>query len=137
MLGRLTPRLYFDPWHFVEDDERWATIDLEDWSRRTYTWEQDPLTGLLDLTQHPETTYEDGTGDCEDYAVLAASVLVSRGTEPVSIGFVYRLRSWYAHVVAFTDGRVYSSGEIIDTDFETYASQFDLAITTDLVGRKS
>lgn len=119
-LRNWTPFVALAPHRYVKNSDQFATLDLESWSDE-YTWEQDEWNGLLDFATPPEKTVASKYGDCEDYALVAASHLYSNNTE-VSLAFVFS-SSALAHVVAHTDETIYSSGTIINATMDEYIEQ--------------
>lgn len=112
-IRRWTPLTFLFPGRYVERGPFWSTFDLEGWSRSVYTWTEDPWNGVRDFAGRPSKTVSRGEGDCEDYALVAASWALARGYEGVGIAFCWESsRPWPTHVVAFDDERVYSSGDI-------------------------
>ncbi|MFD1686736.1 hypothetical protein [Halobellus litoreus] len=114
-LRRWTPLTYLFPNRYVDRDPFWAEFDFEQWSESTYEWTEDPWNGFRDFAQRPAETVSRGTGDCEDYSLVAASWMVAQGREGTGIAFCWEpSRPWPTHVIAFEDGRVYSSGNITE-----------------------
>lgn len=110
---RWTLLTFLFPGRYVERGPFWPTFDLEEWSRSVYTWNEDPWNGFRDFAGRPSDTVSRGEGDCEDYALVAASWALARGHDGVGIAFCWESsRPWPTHVVAFDDERVYSSGDI-------------------------
>jgi transglutaminase-like putative cysteine protease len=111
ILHRQTIFIWIAPWWFVETDPEFAVVDLARWGEEKYDWTQDPLGGAIDTVRYPRDVLETGDGDCEDYAVFAASVLASRGVE--DLAFVSCTKGWIPdHTVLYADGNVYSNGTI-------------------------
>jgi hypothetical protein len=112
-LRRWTPLTFLFPRRYVARDRSWAEFDLETWSRTEYEWREDAWNGFRDFARRPADTVSQGEGDCEDYALVAASWAASRGRDDVGLAFCWEsTRPWPTHVVAFDDRRVYSSGHI-------------------------
>lgn len=118
---RWTPLLFAAPRRFVERSEFWAGVNLHHWSESDYVWIQDDLNGYADTVRDPRATYERGEGDCEDYALVAACVLHSRGC--LNLKFVVLSRGYLPEHTVLYDAnrhRVYSSGQIHDQSLEEY-----------------
>ena len=119
------PRVYVDP-------EATTDLDFEEWSN-DFTWRQDDWNGLKDFAQPVRETISSERGDCEDYALVAASSLIERGYNNVQIGFCFN--TWHGlpyprHVVAYHANTVYSSGSIYNKTKSEYIdwSEYDYAI---------
>lgn len=120
-LRRWTPLTFLFPARYVEWDERWTAFDLGEWSDSTYEWTQDPWNGVSDFAQRPAETVETGRGDCEDYALVAASWALVNGHEGVGLAFCWEPPyPWPRHVIAFDDERVYSSGHISEESVDEW-----------------
>lgn len=122
-----TALTYAFPTLCVNTDYDWAGFDLDEFSE-SFEWTSDPLNGYWDVVQPVEETLETKHGDCDDYAAVIASYLVSETTQPVAMTFLWRGRVPLPdHAVIHVPGRVYSSGTIIDDPLESYAeeSQYD------------
>lgn len=112
-LPRWTPLVFAAPDRFVEVDDTWAAFPFERWSRRAYEWTSDGWNGFRDVARHPVETTALNRGDCEDYALVAASWARSAGRADVGLGFCWEWPyPWPTHVVAYDDERVYSSGDV-------------------------
>ncbi|MFB6296013.1 MAG: hypothetical protein ABEH66_04130 [Halobacteriales archaeon] len=123
-LTRWTPLTYVAPGLFVDDGEFWADFDLEEWSRTTYEWTQDPWNGFLDVAKRPRETVADGTGDCEDYALVAASWAAAQGRNGIGLAFCWETPyPWPRHAIAFDAERVYSSGSITESSVDDWVAQ--------------
>ena len=122
-LRRWTPLLFSSPKSYVEESEFWADIEFEQWSDEEYEWVKDNWNGVRDFVQEPRTTYEKGEGDCEDYALVAASVLVSRGRTDLHFAVVTS-RVVPEHFVLYDADRerVYSSGTIHEKPLDEYVA---------------
>lgn len=124
MIRRWTPLFIVDPSRYVEsvpDD-----FDIATWD---YEWDRDPFKGRLDFVSPVEKTIERGHGDCEDYAVVAASWLDSRGDDYE----FYVCLSWWppkGHVIVYDGTRTYSSGVIREETVEEYAerTEYDVVL---------
>lgn len=123
-LHRWTPLVFAFPDYYVERSAFWADVDLVDWSRQTYEWTQDDWNGVRDFAQSARKTYETGQGDCEDYALVAASVLASRDRSDLHFAIVSG-GVLPEHFVLYDAGdqRVYSSGRIYDATFAEYLDE--------------
>lgn len=114
-LRRWTPLIIIAPGRYLSADPFWEAFDLEDWSADTYEWTADPWNGFLDLAKRPAETVSAGRGDCEDYALVAASWAIATGHEGVGLGFCWQVPyPWPTHAIAFDAERVYSSGEVFE-----------------------
>ncbi len=112
-LRRWTPFTFLVPQRYVDDGRFWAEFDLEAWAADRYDWDQDPWNGLRDFAKRPRETVRDEEGDCEDFALVAASWAVAHDREDVGLAFCWKWPyPWPRHVVAYDADRVYSSGEI-------------------------
>jgi hypothetical protein len=116
MLLRWTPLLFLVPGRFVQTDAFWRTVVLD---QLDHEWTRDGWRGLKDTVSDPYTTLLDGRGDCEDYAVLAASARRASGAA-VALAFCWQDRPWPTHVVASDGDRVYSSGRIHEQSLEDW-----------------
>lgn len=114
MIHRYGPLVIIRPKAYVKENDRWAAFDLEEWTENVYDYRQDPLSGLVDYVNYPSETVERGSGDCEDYAVLAASCRLSSGADRVGIAACAAWRERTFHAFAYDDTKVYSSGEITE-----------------------
>jgi hypothetical protein len=117
---RWTPFVFTWPRRYVGRGDRWATFDFDGWST-TYEWSEDEWNGWLDVARRPDDTITERTGDCEDYALVAASWALAQGRTPVGLGFCFPSRAPVPrHVVAYDRDRVYSSGEIREESLDDY-----------------
>jgi hypothetical protein len=134
-LHRLTFLVFAFPNYYVDNDpEFWGDINIIDWSFE-FDWEKDDWNGMKDIATKPRTTFSSKAGDCEDYALVAASWCVSNNRSGVGLGFCFdRFRA--EHVIAFDDERIYSSGVIRDETPEEYIrdSDYDRVIRRGVVG---
>lgn len=120
-LQRWTPFVMLVPQRYVDRDEDWEAIDLLEWSQEDYEWTEDPWNGYRDFAQPPRETLREGKGDCEDYALVAASWAVAQGRSGIGLGFCWELPyPWPTHVIAFDDERVYSSGEVFHQSVDAW-----------------
>lgn len=122
----LTPRRYLGSPNELD----WKDVNIELFSDN-YIWEQDTWNGLIDVAQSPRETLRRYAGDCEDYALLIATVLNARG-EDVRLGFCFPKYSPIPrHVIAYTDTRVFSSGVIREGSVEDFVrvSKYDWFIS--------
>lgn len=118
--------VYLSPENYLSDKEIVTNLDLEEWSREKYQWQQDGWNGLKDFARDPAETVFIKRGDCEDYALVAASWGHYNGYD-VTLGFCMD-KVIPRHVVTEFDGDVYSSGVIYrDKTIEEFIemSQFD------------
>ena len=110
---RWTPFVFAAPDRYVSRDDFWTEFDLAEWSSSAYDWTGDPWHGYRDFAQTPLELLATGCGDCEDYALLAASWALAQGRENVGLGFCWLWPyPWPRHVIAYDDEYVYSSGRI-------------------------
>jgi hypothetical protein len=122
-VGRWTPFVVLRPRRYVGRGRQWAALDIEAWSER-YEWHEDEWNGWLDVARRPDDTVAAETGDCEDYALVAASWALARGRTPVGLGVCFD--SWLPiprHAVAYDRDRVYSSGEITAESLDEYVDR--------------
>lgn len=130
-LSRWTPLVVLFPERYLSDDDLWRYFDLETWSRTAYEWTGDDWNGLLDLARRPHETLGAGTGDCEDYALLAASWALARDRPGVGLGVCWEWPyPWPTHAVAYDEAFVYSSGEIREESVGTFVerSRYDYCL---------
>lgn len=112
-LRRWTPFVMLRPGWYVSRDGFWEGFDLFEWAASVYEWTEDRWNGFLDVARHPERTVSEGRGDCEDFALVAASWALARGNDGVGLGFCFEWpRPWPTHAIAYDDARIYSSGYI-------------------------
>ena len=132
-LTNWTPFVMLAPTRYVRYSRWWSRFDLEGWSQEEYEWVEDGWNGLKDFATRPEETINTNTGDCEDYALVAASVLHSRDL-PTYLTFCWNW-SGTMHMVAHTPNYVYSSGNILEKDIEQYIedSEYTHSITRHVV----
>ena len=118
---RWTPLTMLFPERYVDTSEFWAEFDLEEWSASQYDWTRDSWNGFRDFAKRPVETISEDIGDCEDYALVAASWAVAHGRAGVGLGFCWDLPyPWPRHVIAFDDDTVYSSGDIVKESVTQY-----------------
>lgn len=134
-LGRWTPFTFVAPRRYAEgsgDEARfWSAFDIEEWARQQYDWTQDPWNGFLDFASRPRETIETGTGDCEDFALVAISWALAQDREGVGLAFCWEFPyPWPRHVIAFDDERVYSSGNIVETSVDEWveSSKYEFSL---------
>jgi len=130
-LDRWTPFAVVWPERYVSDDEDlWSSLDIEDWSRREYEWIEDDWNGFLDFARRPHETLASGRGDCEDYALVAASWALANDRPGVGLAVCWEWPyPWPRHAIAYDDERVYSSGHITEESVEEYAERDGFAFT--------
>lgn len=129
--GWWTPFTFLFPWRYVETGEPWSSLDLDDWSADEYDWIADDWNGFKDFASPPRETLDLGEGDCEDYALVAASWALTHGRDGVGIAFcIEKPRVWPTHVIAFDEERVYSSGYITTQSVDSWLdnSDYDYAL---------
>lgn len=120
-LTRWTPLTYIAPEQYVDSADFWADFDLEQWSQTNYEWTEDPWNGFGDFARRPQDTVTTGTGDCEDYALVAVSWAIAQGREGVGLAFCWESPyPWPRHAIAFDEERVYSSGTIWDKSVDEW-----------------
>lgn len=119
-----TPLLYVWPRRYIDNSHTVRRLNFDRWSKG-FEWEQDGWNGLKDVAERPQVTISMQSGDCEDYALVAASWAYARQRHPVKLAFCFPEGSPIPrHVVAADKYRVYSSGEIYeDTSVEEYVEQ--------------
>lgn len=99
---------------YLDESYDWERFDIETWSEEEYDWRRDPWNGVRDFVNRPEETVETGRGDCDDYALVAASWASAVGREGVGMAVCGSSRVLPQHMVAFDSERTYSSGTIHD-----------------------
>lgn len=120
-LRRWTPFVFLFPDRYVSRDASWEEFDLQSWSSDEYVWTEDPWNGFRDFARRPEQTLKENLGDCEDYALVAASWAIAQGRENVGFGFCWEPPyPWPRHAITFDDDYVYSSGEIIEASVDEW-----------------
>lgn len=126
-----TPFTFLFPSRYVDTGESVASLDLESWSRAEYDWVSDAWNGFRDFAKPPSKTLDDEEGDCEDYALVAASWALANDRPGVGLAFcIEKPKVWPTHVIAFDDERVYSSGNISAESVESWleGSDYDYAL---------
>lgn len=120
-----TPLVFVYPKRYIDASETIRRLNFERWSKE-FVWEQDEWGGWLDVAQKPQETLHAVRGDCEDYALVAASWAYAR-RRGASIAFCFPKGSPIPrHVVAADNSRVYSNGNIYeDTSLDEYIQQSD------------
>lgn len=112
-LHRWTPFTFLFPNRYVESDAYWADFTFQEWAREQYEWNQDSWNGFRDFATPPAETVRQDRGDCEDFALVAASWAVSNNRSDVGLGMCWESpRPWPTHVIAYDSEFVYSSGNI-------------------------
>lgn len=120
-LDRWTPLTFVFPEKYVEDDLFWQTFDIVSWSRNEFSWMQDGWNGYRDFAKEPRQTVHDRYGDCEDYALVAASWALSNNREPVTLGFCWeKWKPHPTHVVCHDGEQLFSSGRVLPSTREAY-----------------
>lgn len=130
-LDRWTPLVFLRPGRYVSRDGFWREFDLREWSDGDYEWTEDPWNGFRDFARRPADTVAGGVGDCEDYALVAASWAVARDRPGVGLGFCWEWPyPWARHVIAYDDECVYSSGDVRRESVGAYVdrSQYDYCV---------
>lgn len=119
--ARWTPLTMIAPGRYVDRSSMWQDFPFREWSRTEYTWTQDDWNGIRDFASEPHETTELGEGDCEDYALVAASWALAQGHDGVGLGFCFEWPSpWPTHAIAFDAERVYSSGTVTETSVDEW-----------------
>lgn len=91
------------------------------WSK-DFTYKSDPGAPYGNLIKPVEHTYEDKTGDCEDYALVMASWGIAEGSEDMKLAWLWAEGDIApSHVVATDGDHVYSSGVILHMNISEYA----------------
>lgn len=122
------PFLFLFPQSYI-NPQRTTDIVLPRWSVDDYTYNSDEGWWLFgDWIQTPNDTIERGTGDCEDYAIIAASWAIENNVGNPRLAWLWE--GWWPpypkHVVAYTDDIVFTSGDILDnTTIDEYVEQTD------------
>ena len=121
-LDRWTPFAVLWPDRYVSDDrDLWSAFDIEEWSRRGYDWVEDDWNGILDFAKRPNETLADGEGDCEDYALVAASWALANDRPGVGLAVCWEWPyPWPRHAIAYDDERVYSSGHVTEESVDEF-----------------
>jgi hypothetical protein len=129
------PFLFLRPEEYV-DPEAIGELDMVTWSDDYYDYKRDRGWWIFgDWIQEPKETILRGKGDCEDYAIVAASWNLREGKD-VWFGWMWEgvWPPYPTHVIAFTDRSVFSSGRIFwDTDVSEY---IEMTKYTHYVSRK-
>lgn len=123
-IKRWTPFTFFMPNRYIDRSNFWIDFNLQKWSSEIYKWKQDSWNGYRDFAKRPAQTISDGEGDCEDYALVAASWALAQDHRGVGLGVCWkRLDPRPRHVIAFDNEFVYSSGDIRQESVEEYISR--------------
>lgn len=134
-ITRWTPFVYLFPGRYVEPGSDWESFDLESWASEFYDWKQDAWNGLRDFAQRPAKTVDKAKGDCEDFALVAASWALSNDHDEVGLAFCLG-ETWPIprHVIAYDTERVYSSGSITKESVAEYIdrTKYSRALKRDL-----
>ena len=128
---RWTPLMFLDPDEFVAPGLWWQTFDIHSWSRNEYEYTTDGWTGYKDFAKDPRRTVHENRGDCEDFALVAASWALSNGRGPVKIGFCWeKWKPHPTHVVCHDGELLFSSGRILPSGRAEYRdrSSYDYII---------
>lgn len=122
---RPTADFVLRPQRYLETDRDWSDFDFDVWSYKTYDWEQDDWNGLKDTVQTVTLTIETGAGDCDDYALVAASYLKSETNHDCEIVALYSKFFRRGHLIVYdiSDETVYSSGSIFDKTLDEYVAR--------------
>lgn len=123
------------PNRFIDDNVFWESFDFQAWSEEDYTYDKDSLRGFFDRAQKPRTTISINSGDCEDYALVAASWAYAQGRN-TKLALCFNGKSPVPkHAVAFDGTNVYSSGAVMSYDsIEEYVndSEYDWFLSRSL-----
>lgn len=113
MIHRATPFFYLCPKALLSSHVGVLSIDIEWWSENVYEYKDDDWGGYKDIVSKPLDTVENGIGDCDDYAAVAASWEYGHGND-VRLLFLYtnEMPPHPEHIVAAASGRIYDSGHI-------------------------
>lgn len=118
---RWTPLVAIHPRHFCSTSHIIEQVDIEEWSEKDYAWEVDGWRGYKDYASKPETTIRRGHGDCEDYALVAASWELVHTDRPVYMGYMFNKYYPYPrHAICQAGDTIYSSGSITNESIEEY-----------------
>lgn len=131
-LRRWTPFTFLAPGRYVDVDGVGTDFDLEDWAETRYDWTEDPWNGFRDFARRPRETIAEGAGDCEDFALVAASWAIAAGRDEVGLAFCWEWPyPWPRHVIAFDAERVYSSGTITEESVDEWVrgSRYDYSVS--------
>lgn len=96
---------------YLDTEYDWDSFDLRRWSDEEYTWRQDPWNGMRDFVQPPRETIRTGEGDCDDYALVAASWAAATDRDGLGMAVCGRGPGLH-HMLAFDDEHTYSSGDV-------------------------
>jgi hypothetical protein len=119
-LFRWTAFAFLFPKQYVKSEYSFSAFDVEEFNSQ-FNWRSDGWGGLKDTVQDPWNTRRSAAGDCEDYALLIASYLLSETEEDVSLVFLARGRTF--HAVCSTGDAVYSSGEVHEGTLDEYCEE--------------
>jgi hypothetical protein len=123
-LRRWTPFTFLVPGRYVDEGPFWLDFDLDEWASSRYEWTQDPWNGFRDVAKRPRDTVRDETGDCEDFALVAAFWATANERTDVGLALCWDLPyPWPRHVVAYDADRVYSSGHITEQSVAEWVAE--------------
>lgn len=128
ILGFLFPKRYT-----VQFD---MPVDLQ-WFQHEFEWRQDAWGGLKDVIKHPQDTRDERTGDCEDFAWVALSELLSEGREHVSLVFCWSFEDRVGHTVVADEDMVYGSDTVYPGNVNGYLrnSRYEYAVVRQIKPR--
>lgn len=112
-ISRWTPFVFAAPENYISAHPEILSLDLEEWSEE-FEWEQDGWNGYKDFASKPAETVRTGRGDCEDYALVAASWAYDRGYPMVLVWLFKGYSPMPRHMVVWFKGNIYSSGNIFE-----------------------
>lgn len=118
----LFPERYVEPAGFED-------FDLHEWSRETFEWRREGQWPWQDTVQETAETLLSGRGDCDDYALLAASWSLAHGHTGVGLAVMGHYAAHVlprpTHMVAYDAVHVYSSGRIVRGTPQAFVADSD------------
>ena len=121
---RWTPWTMLVPSRYVDRQRDWSDFDFERWAEESYDWVSDPWNGYLDFARRPGETIAGERGDCEDFALVAASWAIATGRNGVGLAFCWEVPyPWPRHVIAYDEEFVYSSGDVERTSVSEWVEE--------------
>lgn len=131
-LDRHTYHFFLKPEEYIEYGPTWRLLNIELWSENDYEYTTDKWWGIKDYVRDPYSTLKHGRGDCEDYALVALCwCAAKKRSNNLGVAMCFKSEKLLPqHMVAYDDKRVYSSGDIVQTDLHTWVEQskYDAAI---------
>ena len=128
MFHRLSIFAWLFPGRYIRPHGIWDGFDLYEWSKSEYMWASDGPFIWQDKVQLPAETIVRGTGDCDDYALVAASWAKRHGRDDVGLAICGHKRFGIpivTHMIAVDESRVYSSGHIFDGSVDDWLAASD------------